>query len=577
MTARPLPISLFDSYLKSEFELNPDVTTRKDTLKLYSCGPTVYYYQHIGNIRAAFLPDVISKVAKLSGWQVEWVSNITDVGHLVSDGDEGEDKLEKGAKRENKTPQEIADFYNRDFREQCRLVGIDLPIGVMNPKATEYIKEQMIMALTLLKDGLAYLLEDGIYFDSRKFEEEESKKTDLDKTLQFLLETQKKQRSGNSNDFTGREIANTTKNPGDFALWKFVSVNSLQKWRTRDYVFVSGQQVESPEIKQLLLEIKKKNDTVNYMKLLNDWGCPGWHSECVAMICSILGDKDKKEDFSFEKFAETSKSVIDIHTGGEDHIDIHHKNEILQSEALGFHLSRHWVHNKFVLVDGKKMSKSLGNVYLVKGSKEVTGFESFEERGFDPLAYRLMLMEHHYSEQMNFTWEKLEQSQSRLFNLRKEAAKLISKRLAFVEQTQASQKREEMTGQVQNKIDVLLEPLRQNLNFTLFLETFSKLLTDTANLQLTSSGQSTQMLETFLLNYFAIHQLDLELLNLKLFEPCLSQAFEMAELRKQAKQDKDFAKADKFRADIMTTGWQIDDYPWGYGLWYNPTLLKNSD
>ena len=163
----PLNITLYDSYQQNLITLDPKTTAQKDILKIYGCGPTVYNYQSIGNMRAIWLPDTIVKVAKLAGWQTEWISNITDVGHLTDDGDAGEDKMEKGAKRENKTVQEIVDFYTQDFKEQCKVLNFDLPQGKYNPKASQYAKEQMILALKLLKEGKAYLTADGIYFDSQ--------------------------------------------------------------------------------------------------------------------------------------------------------------------------------------------------------------------------------------------------------------------------------------------------------------------------------------------------------------------------------------------------------------------------
>ncbi len=541
--SKPKILQLYDSYKKTKIVIDPDSTIKPNTLKMYSCGPTVYNYQTIGNMRAAWLPDTITKVAKLAGWQVEWTLNITDVGHLTSDGDEGEDKIEKGAKREGKSVQEIIDFYTADYRKQTEALNLSVPQGFHNPRATEYIKEQMILALQLLAENKAYLTDDGIYFDTLA-----NMDLDVPDHPVFEIYDHKYHTQTNSKNYSGRDILQTNKkHPDDFALWKFVSEKNLQKWKFN----------EVEETEDLMIRILQNLDPKDY-DLPNRYGCPGWHSECVCMICGTLGAKGKPVDTKFfEQFAKLP-SVIDLHTGGEDHIDIHHKNEILQAEALGFHLSKNWVHNKFVMVDGGKMSKSLGNVYLVTGRYEDTGFYSltnppqeiadrlqvkYQVNGFDPLAYRLMLFEHHYTEQLNFTWGKLEQSQARLWNLRKEAAKLGSVKSVDKTKTQNT-----------SGFNRLLEILTDNLNFPKFLEEYQFLLLD-----------ATKSKDKNLINLLRL--LEEEILKLNLFPEIPNQIQELTSQRIQAKQQKDFAKADQIRHQITSLGWQMDDYPWGYGIW----------
>ena len=556
----PSSIKLFDSYQKKEIILEPANSVEINTLKIYSCGPTVYNYMHIGNLRAAWLGDAISNVAKMAGWKAEWISNITDVGHLVDDGDDGEDKLEKGAKREGKKVQDIVDFYTQDYLKQCQAIGIKLPTGIMQPKATEYIPEQMLLALTLLKDKKAYTLDDGIYFDSefnnQLFEQSEILKNH--QPLKAILEIQAKQKAGQSNDYNDRNIKNTTKNSGDFALWKFVTEDSLQKWRFQDFAVVK--------------------DLVENVEIMAKWGCPGWHSECVAMICDVTRqlqdlknlESSPKTQFSFQEF--TNRTVIDLHLGGEDHIDVHHKNEILQSEALGFHLSNFWVHNKFVLVDGKKMSKSLGNVFLVVGKYEDTGFYSLENppqevqdkfkiERFDPLAYRLLMMEHSYNTQLDFTWEKLAQSQTRLFNLRKLGARALS----FANY----QGVKKIQSKASPMIDQLTKILIEDLDFPSFLSQYSQFLESLIN-KITKEQILTDI------DFELIELFDKEVLKLKIIENPSQGAVELAKNRQIAKADKDWSEADSIRQQISQLGYQIDDYPWGYGLWLNPTLPKNS-
>lgn len=539
-------LKLKDSYLKKSFE----ITDKQSLLKLYSCGPTVYNYQSIGNMRAVWLPDTITKTAKLLGYQTQWVLNITDVGHLVSDGDEGEDKIEKGAKRDGKTVQEIVDYYTNDFKNQCETLHFDLPEGKNNPKATDYIPEQMVLALQLLADKKAYILEDGIYFDfvnSLDSLEILAKKYPL---LAEVLSRIEKQQTGNNGDFTGRAIKNTEKNPSDFALWKFVAENTLQKWRFEDFAVT----------KQYL-------DKIQNTDIGGKWGCPGWHSECVCMIAGVF-DQKFADGCDFNSLSEPQK-VITIHTGGEDHIDVHHKNEILQSFALGFNLSEHWVHNRFVMVDGGKMSKSLGNVYLVTGKKEITGFKSLTEEGFDPLAYRLMLMETKYDEKLDFTWEKMAQSQARLYNLRKESGKI----LGLIENSVQGDV-EIYADDLQQDIDYqkLIGYLAENLNTPKFVEEYQTLLVETAkNIQnkiqqngvLSSIEDKELFIKSTVLGY-----LENNVLQLDMFTVPDEHVFELADDRLEAKNDKNWQKADEIRQHILSHGWQVDDLGGDkYSIW----------
>jgi cysteinyl-tRNA synthetase len=616
----PKPISLFDSYQRKIIILNPEQTAIPKMLKIYGCGPTVYNYQTIGNMRAIWLPDTITKLAKMANWQVEWISNITDVGHLVDDGDDGEDKLEKGAKRENKKVEEIVNFYTSDFKKQCEALNFDLPKGKMNPKATEYVKEQMILALTLLSQNKAYLLEDGIYLDYLVVRSIfEQNKNELSPQLVRILEIQAKNEKGNNSDFTGRNIQlGGKKHPNDFALWKFVDQNSLQKWRFEDY----------NEPKKILDSIywKQLNNFENadeteqnneekfpiYPNISKFWGCPGWHSECVCMISEISGkQRFSQQNSDFDSKCETCE--IDIHTGGEDHIDIHHTNEIIQSEALGFKLSKTWVHNKFVLVDGKKMSKSLGNVFLVSGKYSDTGFYSFQNPPvhdfseefktqiskkyfelkliskvtemdwtnfkFDQLAYRLMLLEHHYSVQMDFTWQKLWQSQMRLWNIRKEIAQIQSfyrfqssqnsnsesdsfftqnSNLNLKIQTKDSQNSDFLP--LENKqIEHFMEILTLNLDAPKFLEKYQTLSQEVFN-SIKKDIFNPKNLAT--LKYFEDN-----LLNLSLFPKNLENIQKLAKERQEFKDQKNWQKADEIRTEIQKLGFQIDDYTWDFGLW----------
>ncbi len=309
---------------------------------MYSCGPTVYDYQHIGHMRRYVGDDILVRVLQVNGFQVHHVMNITDVGHLVSDSDTGEDKMEKGAKKFGKSVWEIAKMFEQQFLESCHELGIRLPKELMH--ATKYIKEQISLVEILEKKGCTYRLEDGIYFDTSKF------------ANYFALSRQNPEelKKGARVDFIEGK-----RNVSDFALWKF-----------------------SPENEKRQMEWESPWGT----------GFPGWHIECSAMSMKALGE------------------TLDIHTGGIDHIAIHHTNEIAQSEsATGKKFVNFWVHHNFLVVEGIKMSKSLGNFITV---------QELIEKGYDPLALRYLYLQTHYRQEMNFTWEALDGSTVSLKKLR---------------------------------------------------------------------------------------------------------------------------------------------------------------
>lgn len=307
----------------------------------YSCGPTVYDYPHIGNWYTFIRYDLLVRALKLSGYKVNWVMNITDVGHLVSDADEGEDKLEKGAKREGKTAWEIAKKYTDYFKQGMMRLNLEHPNGL--PKATDHITEQIDLIRLLDAKKHTYVIDDGIYFDTASF-------PDYGKMAHLDL----------SHQLEGARVGinEQKRNPSDFALWKF-----------------------TPE--------GQKRD----MEWESPWGAgfPGWHIECSAMSMKYLGE------------------TLDIHGGGIDHIPVHHTNEIAQSEgATGKQFSRFWFHSNFNLVDGKKMSKSLNNFITL---------EDIEKRGFDLMAFRLLVLQSHYRTEAHFTWVNLQAAQNRLEEL----------------------------------------------------------------------------------------------------------------------------------------------------------------
>ena len=311
---------------------------KKGQILLYTCGPTVYNYLTIGNWVSYIKWDILVRALELEGYKVTRVMNITDVGHLVSDADEGEDKMQKGARREGKTAWQIAKMYTDNFLAGIKKLDLIEPTYLT--KATDYIKEQIELVETLEKKGYTYVIDDGVYFDTSKF----ARYADF---ARLKLDELK----------AGARVEhnNKKKNPSDFALWKF-----SQKGETRDMEW------DSP------------------------WGVgfPGWHLECSAMALTKLG------------------STIDIHTGGIDHIPVHHTNEIAQSEcATGQTFANYWVHNNFLLVNGSKISKSLGNGYTL---------EDIEAKGSLPADFKMFVLQSHYRTESNFTWENLEAAKNRL-------------------------------------------------------------------------------------------------------------------------------------------------------------------
>lgn len=334
-------IKLYNTLSKKVEEFQ---SIEKGKVGMYTCGPTVYASQHIGNMRAYVTWDILRRVLEANGYQVTQIMNVTDVGHLFEEGEEarlGEDKLEYAAEAQGKNAWEIAKYYTDEFLEFLDELNIKRPTKLV--KATDHIKEQVQLIETLERKGFTYKIDDGIYFDTSRFG--------------------KKSLGGNAKGIKPGarvEMVPGKRNPTDFALWKF-----------------------SPKDKERQMEWD------------SPWGrgFPGWHIECSAMSMKYLGE------------------TFDIHTGGIDHISVHHTNEIAQSEAAtGKTFVHFWLHNEFLLVDGGRMSKSLGNVYTLN---------DVCERGFGPLALRYLFLTAHYRDEINFTWKSLEAAQN-AFNRLKE-------------------------------------------------------------------------------------------------------------------------------------------------------------
>ena len=333
-----MAIQFFDTYTRTTREFQP---LQPPEVGLYTCGPTVYDYAHIGNLRTYIFEDILRRTLEFNGYRVKHVMNITDVGHLVSDADSGEDKMEKGSRRTGKSAWEIAEFYTQAFRQDLKHLNIQEP--VIWCKATDHIAEQINLIRCIEEKGYTYRTSDGIYFDTSKLP-----------SYGYLgrLDIEGLQ--------AGQRIdMGEKRNPTDFALWKF-----------------------SPTDQQRQMEWES----------LWGKGFPGWHIECSAMSEKYLG------------------SYFDIHCGGEDHITVHHSNEIAQTEACyGTRLANFWLHGYFLQLDDAKMSKSAGEFLRV---------QLLIDKGYDPLAYRFFCFSASYRAKLNFNWEGLDGAAKALDRLR---------------------------------------------------------------------------------------------------------------------------------------------------------------
>lgn len=436
-------------------------------VRIYSCGPTVYKDATIGNMRTNIFQDVLRRVLKYNGYKIKHAMNITDVGHLVSDADEGEDKMIKSAKEMHKSPLEIAKYYTELFFEDLKKLNIETPEIIC--KATDHIPDMIKYVEKLLKNGYAYETDTAIYFDISK----------LDKYGILSGVNLDEQKAGARVDVDSQK-----KNPYDFALWIKAPENHLMKW-------------ESP------------------------WGLsyPGWHIECSAMGQKYLGD------------------VFDIHTGGIDLIPTHHENEIAQSKgACGKIPARFWIHGEYLLIDGGKMSKSLNNVYLVK---------DIEQRGYDPLVYRLFTYSSSYRNKINFTWDVMDANAKALEKLREGYQKHL-----------------------QGKEDVEDEVV------TNFEEEFHKAINDDLNMPLAMSvvwdvikyPKKSIKLAELLKKFDGVMALSIDKEIKKKDYEIPEEIIKIAKEREKARKNKDWAKSDELRDLISKKGFLIKDSQNGYKI-----------
>jgi len=444
-------------------------------ISVYTCGPTVYDYSHIGHWFNYIRMDMLIRTLKSEGLQPKWVMNITDVGHLVSDADDGEDKLVKGALREGKTAWDIAKFYENDFIECMKILNILEPNFM--PRATEHVNEQIELIKTLESKNYTYVIDDGVYYDTSKFPGYSS----------FALLDLDEQQAGARVNVNSQKRSNQ-----DFALWKF-----------------------SP------------NDQKRDMEWDSPWGkgFPGWHIECSAMSMKYLGE------------------TLDIHTGGIDHVPVHHTNEIAQSEAAtGKRFANYWMHSNHLLVDGEKISKSLNNGIRL---------QEIIEKGIPAEAVRLHVLESHYRSQSKFSWESLEAANNRLNDLKAVSALRWQARQTVDDS--ATFALEDVPNQV-------AEMLKNDLNTPAALTYLSSVTTQILAV----------LIEEDMLDHFTkmLKGLD-ELLGLKLMDIkdiSLDQK-QIIKEREVARLNKDWVLADKLRDQLSSQGVGLRDTSSGV-VWF---------
>lgn len=458
-----MKLYFYNSLTRSKMEFKP---VQAGEVGLYTCGPTVYNFAHIGNLRTYIFEDILKRVLLYNGYRVKHVMNITDVGHLTGDRDMGEDKMEKGALREGRTAWEIAEFYTQSFKDDIENLNISPPdIWV---KATDTIDDQIALIETLEEKGYSYRTGDGVYFDTARFKDY----TKLShQKLESLQEGARVERNPEK------------RNPTDFALWKF-----------------------SPEGVQRQMEWD------------SPWGVgfPGWHIECSAMSMKFLGDQ------------------LDIHCGGSDHIDVHHTNEIAQSEAAtGKNFFNYWMHGAFLIIaGGKKMAKSEGNFLTLDNA--------FIKAGIHPLVYRFAAFQNHYRKPMEYSDESVQAARNGLAHLQNQIRQIAGAGVDPENMISAGHK---------NKF---LEAVNDDLNMPRAMAAVQELLKSNI-----SDGQKY----TTILDFDRVLGLDLDRLDKP--EGLPSEVQELVEERQKARDAKEWEASDRLRDEIQALGYMVQDTPEG--------------
>jgi cysteinyl-tRNA synthetase len=454
-------MKLYNTLTRKVEEFKP---LKKGEVGIYSCGPTVYWNQHIGHMYAYVQWDTMVRLFRYLGFKVKWVMNITDVGHLTSDEDAGEDKMEVGAKREGLTVWQIAGKYTNQFLESMDLLNIQRPDVLC--RATEHLQEQIDLVKKIEARGFTYKTKTGLVFDTSKFAD----------YAQFAKLDLEKQQAG-----ARVEIDPEKKKPWDFLLWVTNQPQHVMQW-------------ESPWGK----------------------GFPGWHVECTAMSTKYLGEK------------------FDIHTGGKEHIPVHHTNEIAQAYgAFGGRTANYWLHNGWLELKDEKMSKSLGNVILAT---------DIAAKGYDPLALRYLILTSHYRQGLKFTWEAL-----------KSAAVSLDKLRELVTSWRTDRGRKTMTEEDERKREEFkkkfMEAVSQDLNFPQGLAVIW---------QIAKSSLSSQEKLDLVLDFDQVLGFRLAAqTKVKIKIP--EKVKQLVEERENLRQAKKWQEADKIRKEIEDQGYSLED------------------
>ncbi|MFO1313467.1 MAG: cysteine--tRNA ligase [Burkholderiales bacterium] len=458
----PASLTLYDNFTRTLREFVP--LDKDAPVGIYTCGPTVYDYQHIGNFRTFLFEDVLKRVLRWNGYRLRHVMNITDVGHLTSDADTGEDKMEKGARRTGKSAWDIAKLYTDDFVEQ--LARLNIENADILCRATDHIAEQIAFIEDIERKGYTYTTSDGVYFDT-------SKQDDYGYLARLDIHGLE---AGKRVDLGEKRM------PTDFALWKF----------------------SRPEEKR-------------QMEWDSPWGrgFPGWHIECSAMAQKYLGD------------------YFDIHCGGEDHIPVHHTNEIAQTEArVGTRLANFWMHGYFLLLNDAKMAKSAGEFLRV---------QVLMERGYDPLVYRYLCLTAHYRTQMSFSWEAMDAAATALDRMRNGFFALPKEPSAAPDPGYLDRFTAEINDDlnVPRALAVAWEVLRGDLPAPVKRATLLR-FDDVLGLRLAQWEPRE--------------------------EEAPAEVKALAEARAAARKARNWAEADRLRGELAALGWDMEDQPAGYRL-----------
>ena len=450
-------MKIYNTLTREKEEFKP---IDENEVRIYSCGPTVYNYAHIGNLRAYLFMDNLRRVLKYNGYKLKHVMNITDVGHLTSDADEGEDKMMKAARRENKNPYEIADFYTKAFLTDIDKLNIGKPEIIA--RATEHINIMEDYVKKIIENGYTYSTEDTVYFNTSK----------LDKYGVLSNRKVEDQKAGARVEFDAKK-----KNISDFALWIRAPKEHIMQW---DSFFGKSY--------------------------------PGWHLECSAMSYKYLGDH------------------FDIHTGGIDHIPIHHENEIAQSKGFsGKEPVNYWMHCNFLLVNGEKMSKSLNNLYTL---------DDLEKKGYEPLVYKMFNFSSNYRNQINFTWEAMDSAKIALNRLRE----------GYLKHGEEGKEKisEDIIKDYENRF---LEAINDDLNMPMAMSVVWDVV---------KNPVKSKDFQNLLLKFDEVLGL-----NLKSYVPeetkLPEEIQELVRLRNEARSLKNWSESDRLRDELVSKGYTVKD------------------